>query len=82
MTGALAVNKLGPGTTILSASNTYTGATTIESGTLKLDINGSIAGLSSVKLFLPDPPQERLIMDDPKNIPDRAAERRAEADQK
>jgi len=35
------VNQLGTGTTILSASNSYTGATTVEAG--KLVVNGSIA---------------------------------------
>ena len=36
------VNQLGSGTTILSASNTYTGTTTVAAG--KLAVDGSIAG--------------------------------------
>jgi autotransporter-associated beta strand protein/T5SS/PEP-CTERM-associated repeat protein len=35
--GALSVNKLGSGTTILNASNSYTGPTTVNAGTLTLD---------------------------------------------
>jgi len=50
LTGNLALNKLGAGTTILSSSNTYTGATTVESGKLKLDANGSIASSTSVDI--------------------------------
>jgi len=41
------INKTGPGTLILSGSNTYTGTTTITSGTLQLGngvVGGSVAG--------------------------------------
>jgi autotransporter-associated beta strand protein len=44
--GILAVTKLGTGTWTLTAANTYTGTTTISSGTLL--VNGSIAGAVAV----------------------------------
>jgi T5SS/PEP-CTERM-associated repeat protein/autotransporter-associated beta strand protein len=44
ISGAGTVRQLGSGTTILSASNTYTGGTTISSGTLELNNTGSVAG--------------------------------------
>lgn len=43
---ATSVAKTGAGTWVLTGNNTYTGATTISDGTLK--VNGSIAGSSSV----------------------------------
>jgi autotransporter-associated beta strand protein len=39
--GTLALTKTGGGTTTLTATNTYIGATTINAGTLKVDNNGS-----------------------------------------
>jgi T5SS/PEP-CTERM-associated repeat protein len=42
ISGAGSLNQLGAGTTTLSASNSYTGATTVASGELK--VNGSISG--------------------------------------
>jgi fibronectin-binding autotransporter adhesin len=44
LTGSLVMNKLGTGTTILTGTNTYTGATTISAGTLS--VTGSIASSS------------------------------------
>lgn len=46
--GALSVNKLGTGTTTLSGTNTYTGATLISAGTLLLDSTGVLANTSGV----------------------------------
>ena len=43
ISGAGSVNQIGPGTTILTANNTYTGGTTISAGTLQLG-NGSTTG--------------------------------------
>ena len=40
LTGTLSVNQLGSGTTILTGTDTYTGATTVSAGTLSVD--GSI----------------------------------------
>jgi fibronectin-binding autotransporter adhesin len=48
LTGSLAVNKLGPGKTNLTATNTYTGATTVSGGTLA--ITGSATGTGSIKV--------------------------------
>ena len=44
ISGAGTLRQLGSGTTTLSASNTYTGGTTISAGTLELDNTGSVAG--------------------------------------
>ena len=44
------VLKLGTGTVTLSAASTYTGATTIAAGTLKLDATGTINNTSEVSL--------------------------------
>jgi len=44
ISGAGTVRQLGSGTTLLSASNTYTGGTTISAGTLELSDTGSVAG--------------------------------------
>ena len=44
ISGAGTVRQLGSGTTTLSASNTYTGGTTISAGTLEMDNTGSVAG--------------------------------------
>lgn len=41
---SLSVNKTGPGTTILTAFNTYTGNTTINSGTLEIATTGLLGG--------------------------------------
>ncbi len=46
----LALTKIGNGTQTLTNANTYTGATTISGGTLKLRFGGSIAGSGSIKL--------------------------------
>ncbi len=51
ISGSGSVTQLGAGTTILTADNTYTGATTITAGALQLGnggTTGSIAGTSSV----------------------------------
>jgi autotransporter-associated beta strand protein len=45
-TSGLGLTKAGPGTLVLSASNTYTGLTTVSGGTLL--VNGSITGSVSV----------------------------------
>jgi len=42
LAGSLSLNKLGTGTTILSANNTYTGATTITAGTLTISGAGQL----------------------------------------
>ena len=47
LTGSLKVNKLGPGTTMLTGSSTYSGNTTISTGTLQFG-NGSSSGAFSV----------------------------------
>jgi fibronectin-binding autotransporter adhesin len=48
ISGTGVVNQIGGGTTTLTALNTYTGATTISSGTLALSGSGSIAASSNV----------------------------------
>jgi T5SS/PEP-CTERM-associated repeat protein/autotransporter-associated beta strand protein len=48
LTGGQALEKTGPGTLVLSGTNTYTGATTVAAGTLRLD-GGSLAGDVAVK---------------------------------
>ncbi|CAB3836229.1 autotransporter-associated beta strand repeat-containing protein [Achromobacter deleyi] len=45
ISGGGGVNQLGTGTTILTANNTYTGGTTITSGTLQLGNGGTSGGL-------------------------------------
>ncbi|MCL1633223.1 autotransporter domain-containing protein [Luteimonas sp. SX5] len=45
MTGSLAVNKLGGGTTTLLADNDYAGPTTIAAGTLRLGDGGNTGGI-------------------------------------
>ena len=42
ITGNLSVNKFGAGTTILTASNSYSGGTTVKAGTLSLGEGGAI----------------------------------------
>lgn len=46
MTGSLAVNKLGGGTTTLTADNDYAGLTTIAAGTLRLGDGGNAGGIT------------------------------------
>ena len=46
ISGAGVVNQAGVGTTVLSAANTYTGATTVNAGTLK--VTGSVNNTTSV----------------------------------
>jgi len=48
ITGAGAFNQAGTGTTIMTASNAYTGATTISSGTLQLGNAGATGALSNL----------------------------------
>lgn len=45
MLGAGAVNQIGPGATILTANNNYTGGTTIGAGTLQLGAGGASGGI-------------------------------------
>jgi autotransporter-associated beta strand protein/YVTN family beta-propeller protein len=47
LSGATALTKIGAGTLTLSASNTYTGGTTVEAGTL--NINGTVASTITVR---------------------------------
>ena len=51
LTGNGAVVQRGSGTIILNSTNTYTGATTVEAGTLELGASGSIASSVSVALM-------------------------------
>lgn len=48
ITGAGALVKQGAGTLVLSASNTFTGPTTISDGVLALDGSGSLAGTTAI----------------------------------
>lgn len=48
--GGLGLQKAGTNTLILNQTNTYTGATSITAGTLRIDTGGSIANTSSVTL--------------------------------
>jgi autotransporter-associated beta strand protein len=48
ISGSGGIAQLGSGSTTLTATNTYTGATTISSGTLALNGNGSIAASTGV----------------------------------
>ncbi len=48
MSGSGSVAKAGPGTLVLAAQNTYTGATRVNEGTLRLTPNASIASSSGV----------------------------------
>ena len=48
--GTISLTKTGAGTQILSGTNTYTGATLISAGTLKLDATGTINNTSEVSL--------------------------------
>ncbi len=50
LTGTRSVNKLGPGTTTLTGSNSYTGATTIFAGTLEVTGGSAIGDASAVNL--------------------------------
>ena len=43
ISGSGVLQQLGPGTTILTAANTYTGGTTVSAGTLRLGSGGSLA---------------------------------------
>ena len=48
--GSTHVNQNGPGTTTLTAANTYTGVTTVSAGTLTVTSGGSIDGTSTVTI--------------------------------
>ena len=50
ITGSGGVIASGVGTVVLSAINAYTGTTTVEDGTLRLGIAGSIADVSALRL--------------------------------
>ncbi len=47
MSGTLAVNQIGAGTTILTANNTYAGSTTISAGTLQLGNGGTTGSVTN-----------------------------------
>ena len=49
LTGAITVNKTGPGTTILGGNNTYSGITTATQGLLQIDTNARL-GSSTLRL--------------------------------
>ena len=46
ISGAGSVNQIGTGTMILTASNTYTGGTTISAGTLQLGNGGTTGSIT------------------------------------
>lgn len=48
--GASVINKVGNGTITLTAPNTYTGNTTVQAGTLKLDGNATLAGTPAIRV--------------------------------
>ena len=50
LTGSLAANQIGSGTTILTATNSYTGATTVSDGILQVSSTGSITKTSSITI--------------------------------
>jgi autotransporter-associated beta strand protein len=56
ISGTGGLTKDGPGTLILTGSNTYTGVTSIIAGTLELGVGGSISGDVAFKNFPPPPP--------------------------
>lgn len=49
-TAPVAITKAGAGSWTLGGANTYTGATVISEGTLKLDTSGSLAGTPSITM--------------------------------
>jgi autotransporter-associated beta strand protein len=48
--GALALTKAGSGSLTLTGVNTFTGATTVASGTLKLNVAGAVGGSSGLSI--------------------------------